>query len=291
MRPGGLTVTAAINVRPRVVIRRITDAKPQVQLNGKPVSEYRDLATDWPLVSAFLHRLGERHGAAIEIHAADHLRLGLGSSGAGATLLAATLGILEGDELSAEDIIRNAHEFETRLAGCPCGPQDHAASVLGSLRILEFGQGCKQRLLPYASRWGLFSFWSTGETRQARSVIPTILRPDGDVIWDLKKAVTARVADAIVSGRIQDVIAALRHELQLQRDLGMLTERQLAAVVIVETLDSAAKVSGAGNGGTLVVLSRCGERKVSIQHALVAAGLRELMLSVEGTGIRIETQG
>lgn len=288
MHNGGLTVTASVNVRPYLTMQKIDASSSSVDIADLD-TEY--VASEWPLVEAFKTHLDTRGDAyRIKVFPTELMNVGLGSSGAASVLFVTAMAIVEGRSSTTMELIGNAHQFETILAACPCGPQDHIAAVVGGLNLIEY-PSLKYHEIAYASAWNLFTFWLNNETRNSSAVIPATMQRHTSVIWDLKHELTRNVRDALAIGDIGVIIEAIRDEAAIQNRLGMLTIRQAAAIDAAERHGGAAKVSGAGLGGVVVTFAPDRNSKSAMQSALHDEGFEELALSVDNQGISIEAAG
>ncbi|MCH8274366.1 MAG: hypothetical protein IH851_06215 [Armatimonadetes bacterium] len=288
MYEGGLTLTAAVNVRARLTLRRIRGRKSTIEYSAKHGTGRIDAAA-WPLIWALQQLLDEeRGGYEVEIFPTQQIDVGLGSSGAASLLIAAAVQIIRQGSPSLRELVKQAHEFEKHQAECPCGPQDHAACVLGWLHLIEYPT-LKATRVPYTSVWDRFSFWRSNGTRRAREVIPGVIRRHTEVIWRLKREITRTLADAFATADVAAILEAVSREFSIQMDLEMATDRQVRAVGCVQKAGGAAKISGAGGGGTLVVVAPDSDTRAQIGNLLRDHGFREVSLSVDSRGLAVES--
>ena len=289
MHDGGASLTASINIRPYLTIKKGSNTgKSYVTIAGKQV---RDDHADWPLIKAFkvqADSLPEPY--TIQVFPTALTNIGLGSSGAASVLLTAAATILEGQPISDKELIRAAHQFETNLASWPCGPQDHVASVLGGLNLIEY-PSLRSRKIAYASIWGMLTFWMLDDRRNAHEVIPLTMQSHTSAVWARKHDLTWNISDALAAGDLGAIIKTMREEAVIQKQLNMLTSFQLEAIKAVERIGGGAKVSGAGGGGVIVAFAPDRERLPGIRLSLQDLNYTEVQLSVDAQGITVEAAG
>jgi mevalonate kinase len=284
MQPGGLTFTASLRNRPVLQLRTVASGSSEIVLRGAPL----DSIEEWQLIARFWERLAPLGGSYhVNVVPTGLLNVGLGSSGAASVLFAAALAIVDGSSPLAAELIRAAHTFETEIAEYPCGPQDHAASVLGGLNLIEF-PSITVHSVPDLSAWTALSFWTTDERRQAHELIPAMAARHTEAIWATKATLTRRIATAFAGCDIDTVVDCIHRESLVQTELGMLTARQLKAVAAIEADGGAGKVSGAGGGGVLIVAAVDAEVHSRIGEKMLGQNLRELRLWVDDRGLYLD---
>lgn len=243
----------------------------------------------WPLVDAFKQRLEQMDVAfQVDLHPSAFTRIGLGSSGAASLLLATASALATKQLKSLIGLVEDAHRFETEMASWPCGRQDHVASAFGGFRLIEY-PSLAQKPVSNLNLWSSLGFWASDERRSARVVIPQILDSHTRLMWDLKRVITKNVTEAFESSSVEDLIEAIQSEFALQKQLRMPTDLQTQAADIISSYGGAAKVSGAGGGGMLVVVSPSRDKDERIRHALSSKGFREIQLTVDSQGLLIES--
>jgi len=291
MHDDGLTLTGAVNIRPRLTIRRSSEKRSSVHIHYPDGKINESSSNGWSLVEAFQKRLNQlKECYVVDIFPTELMGVGLGSSGAASILLASAIALAENRVISIRELIYEAHYLETKLASCPCGPQDHVAAALGGLRLIEY-PSLRQNQVPYLSIWNELTFWMASERRQAKKIIPKIVDGHTRIMWDLKREITRNIANSFSSSSLPDIIEAVRNEYTIQKQLQMLTDLQLNAVELVMSRGGAAKVSGAGGGGILLVVMPKKEHLPSIQASLREMGLSEILLSIDAQGLTVETAG
>ena len=220
------------------------------------------------------------------------------SSGlAGSTaLLAATLACLKGDiqdRAAFADEVRNA---ELNGAGIACGYQDAFMAVHGGLRLMEFtGRDPDADIAPvqtteFESELP-FLLISTGVERLSGSVHgPMIARwkaGERAVVDGMKEIGTLAVpgAENLKRGRLDRLAKAMRRNHEIVRDLGGSgepIERLIARCLEAGAL--AAKLAGAGLGGTVIALVEDPDR---LQGALAAHGYERFLRPRIGPGLLV----
>jgi mevalonate kinase len=289
MHPGGETFTASLSTRARLVLRR-TPRPSRISIHDGPDSR----PDEWPLIRTFRWRLWELDkqqqldsAYEVDVVPTEYINLGLGSSGAGSVLLAAALAIIDGSTLTDTDLIEAAHEFETSTADFECGPQDHAASVLGGLNLISYPSLAVTRMTDLAA-WSAFTFWTTGQPRHAGDVIPITVERHTGRVWATKAVIVRTLVAAFEAKDRAGITECVRRESVIQVELGMLTDRQQELAELATTFGCAAKVSGAGGGGVLVFATPDDDRTAKLRRELDREGLHELALQVGPQGFSVD---
>jgi mevalonate kinase len=211
---GTCTLTCAISARPQVEIERKRGVgKPEiVLLLGSKIHDDWD-RQEWRLLAAAERLLPKAAGVRITVRPSDLREQGLGSSGAGSLLLAAAIAIVDGRPLALEQLVREAHKLESEVAGCPCGPQDHASAAWGGLRLFDYGEAkLASEVVRHDSLLRRLSFWTFGAGRRAREIIPHVQMRHTDSDIDEKTQITKRMAKAIGRREWKTVNEELKRE-------------------------------------------------------------------------------
>lgn len=221
---------------------------------------------------------------------------GLGSSSTVTVGALHAMHTFKGENVSEEQLAKQACEIEIERLGKPMGVQDQYIAAYGGLRFMEFKENGqievqKVELNPaYKRRFeeSLLLFY-TGITRQADS----ILKEQKENIQDRKKtlgqlkemAVVAR--DELQAGNVDAIGEILHESWQLKKqlasrvsngDIDDLYARAMAAGAL------GGKVTGAGGGGFLLFYCRP-EKQDDLRKAL--SNLQELPFRLEQDGTKV----
>jgi mevalonate kinase len=256
-----------------------------VVYNAHGVQENAD---SWPLIDVFKTRIENLHsGFRFDIFLPSYIGLGMGSSGAGAVLLLGALAIVENRFMCDLELIHEAHYFESHLAMCPCGPQDHTIATLGGLRLIEY-PSLDHKKIDFAPVWESLTVWKSDGFREARLIIPEVLSQHTELIWNRKKLLATTIAESFSRGDIRSTLEGVRNEYEIQKELRMVTELQAKAVEAVIHAGGAAKISGAGGGGVVVAIGTNDTQQASIRSILKGFGYSPIPLSIDNNGLLIE---
>lgn len=221
------------------------------------------------------------------------------SSGlAGSTaLLAATLACLKGGEIEDRQAFADeVRDVELKEAGIACGYQDATMAVHGGLTLMEFpgrtpdDATAPAKLTPIEAELP-FLLISTGVQRLSGGVHgPMIARwraGERAVVDGMREIGTLAVpgADALRRGSLGRLARAMRGNHEIVRELGgsgepieRLIERCLEAGAM------AAKLAGAGLGGTVIALTENPDR---LQKALADLGYERFLRPTIAPGLRM----
>lgn len=225
------------------------------------------------------------------------------SSGlAGSTaLLAATLAcvmIAHGQEPKADaefaELVRDVEKCE---AGVQCGFQDAYMVVHGGLQRMEFGDKSPSTVGPFATLESLrldlpFLLVTTGVERLSGSVhgpvIDRWLAGDADIRRAVSEVTELGIsgARAFFQGDIQDLAYCMNRNQELIAGWG--GSGEAIDKLVADCLSSgatAAKLAGAGMGGTVIALT---ENLVELEANLGAKGYKQFMRPVIAPGLTIE---
>lgn len=293
---GGRVLNCAIDKYIYVIVKQRFDDDIYVNYSQKEiVSRVEDLQHD--LVREAMHMAGVRTGVEITTLAdVPSAGSGLGSSSAVTVGLLHALFAYQGRQVSGEELADRACAIEIDRCGKQIGKQDQYIAALGGIRDIRFGPGdrvvAEEVVVPTARRRLLqdqMLLFYTGITRSATTIledqtanVPNIL-PELHLLKDLAGA----AADGLRRGQVSAVSDALRASWEAKRTLapGVSTGQIDSAVgAALEAGASAAKVSGAGGGGFLLVTCDA-EHQRDVRKRLAA--MRELPIKIDPLGSRV----
>ncbi|MDQ6728249.1 MAG: GHMP kinase [Actinomycetota bacterium] len=293
---GGRVLNCAIDKYIYVIVKQRFDDEIYVNYSKKEiVSRVEDLQHE--LVREAMHMAGVRTGVEITTLAdVPSAGSGLGSSSAVTVGLLHALFAYTGRQVSGEELADRACTIEIDRCGKQIGKQDQYIAALGGIRDISFGPGdrvvAEEVVVPTAQRRLLqdqMLLFYTGVTRSATTIleqqtanVPNIL-PQLDLLRDL----AGRAADGLRRGDVGAVGEALRASWEAKRVLAPgVSNGQIDAAVdsALEAGASAAKVSGAGGGGFLLVTCEA-EHQRAVRQSL--AGMQELPIRIDPLGSRV----
>ena len=293
---GGRVLNCAIDKYIYVIVKQRFDDEIYVNYSKKEiVSRVEDLQHE--LVREAMHMAGVRTGVEITTLAdVPSAGSGLGSSSAVTVGLLHALFAYTGRQVSGEELADRACTIEIDRCGKQIGKQDQYIAALGGIRDISFGPGdrvvAEEVVVPTAQRRLLqdqMLLFYTGVTRSATTIleqqtanVPNIL-PQLDLLRDL----AGRAADGLRRGDVGAVSEALRASWEAKRVLAPgVSNGQIDAAVdsALEAGASAAKVSGAGGGGFLLVTCEA-EHQRAVRQSL--AGMQELPIRIDPLGSRV----
>lgn len=232
------------------------------------------------------------------------MQAGLAGSTALVCAIVAALQASSGSVQHAHRLVETVRDVELNRLGVLCGFQDATMSVFGGLRFIDVRN--REALLqgpdePYvvAERLHTPDFPFVVAHTGVRHHSGTVHKSLRDRWLEGEKAVVSgysriqRIAQmgkrALLDGEWDRLAELMNENHAIQRDLGgsgESNERLIHAALDAGAL--AAKLAGAGGGGTIIALTHEPER---IGNALMAAGADTLVeLSSEARGLVIETQ-
>jgi D-glycero-alpha-D-manno-heptose-7-phosphate kinase len=221
---------------------------------------------------------------------------GLGSSSSVTVGLLHALYAYQGQQVSAAELAERACTIEIERCGKPIGKQDQYIAAFGGIRDLRFGPGeevtADELNLDPAYRRSLqrqILLFYTGITRSANTILAEqsanikSTHAELDLLRDL-----AGQAVGLLSGGHVDALGPMLRE-------SWEAKRKLASGVSNEEIDSAisralaagatgVKVTGAGGGGFLVVISPV-ERQRAVRESL--RHMQELPIKLDRLGSRV----
>jgi D-glycero-alpha-D-manno-heptose-7-phosphate kinase len=221
---------------------------------------------------------------------------GLGSSSAVTVGLLHALFAYQGHQVSATELAELACTIEIERCGKPIGKQDQYIAAMGGIRDIKFGPGDQVRAeslgLTAAERRTLqqqIMLFYTGITRSADPILAeqtANIKTSKDQL-DLLRNLAGLAVDRLRSGDIAAVGAAMREGWEAKRKLATGVSNQRIDAMVSRALDagaSAAKLTGAGGGGFLLVLCPM-ERQFAVRQSL--RDMRELPVQLDPLGSRV----
>lgn len=293
---GGRVLNAAIDKYVYVIVKQRFDDDIYVNYSKKEiVSRVEDLKHE--LVREAMQMAGVQGGVEITTLAdIPSAGSGLGSSSSITVGLLQALFAYRGRALSAAELAERACTIEIDHCRKPIGKQDQYAAAFGGLSDIQFGPGDavsvdEIRLIPVVHRKvqrELMLFF-TGITRSADPILGEQNANLEDRIsqFDQLRDLAGEAADGLRCADVGALAKALRKS--------WLTKRQLATGISNSAIDdivdgalaagaSAAKVTGAGGGGFLLVICPV-EAQQEVRVRL--ARLNELPIKLEPLGSRV----
>lgn len=293
---GGRVLNAAIDKYVYVIVKQRFDNEIYVNYSKKEiVSRVADLEHE--LVREAMTMTGVSGGVEITTLAdIPSSGSGLGSSSAVTVGLLHALFAYTGRQVSAAELAERACTIEIDRCGKPIGKQDQYIAAFGGIRDLRFGPGdvvtTDELGISPATRRDLqqqILLFYTGITRSA----DVILAEQNANITDtttqlgLLRDLAGFAVDKLRSGDADALGPALRESWEAKRKLASGVSTPAIDEAVTTALDagaSGAKLTGAGGGGFLLVISRP-EHHRTVRQAL--ANLRELPVKLDRLGSRI----
>lgn len=221
---------------------------------------------------------------------------GLGSSSSVTVGLLHALFAYQGRQVSAAELAERACEIEIVRCGKPIGKQDQYIAAFGGIRDLRFGPGdevtAEELELEGACQRSLqrqILLFYTGITRSANTILAdqsaniTSTHAELDLLRDL----AGNAVSLLRGGHVDALGPMLRESWEAKRKLaaGITNERIDQAVSRALTAGATGvKVTGAGGGGFLVVISPV-ERQRAVRESL--RDMRELPIKIDRLGSRV----
>ena len=294
---GGRVLNCALDKYVYVIVKQRFDDDIYVNYSKKEiVSRVDDLEHE--LVRETMRMTGVTSGVEIttlaDIPSAGGS--GLGSSSAVTVGLLHALYAYQGRQMSAEELAERACSIEIDLCGKPIGKQDQYIAALGGIRDIRFGPGeevvAEDLKLGSAERRALqqqIMLFYTGITRSANTILAEqsanmdATRPQLDLLRDL----AGFAAERLRSGDVGAVGPAVRESWEAKRKLASGISNEQIDLAVTRALDAGAsgvKLTGAGGGGFLVVISAL-EHQPAIRRSL--ADMQELPVKLDPLGSRV----
>ncbi len=221
---------------------------------------------------------------------------GLGSSSSVTVGLLNALHAYAGNQVTAEQLAREACQIEIEILGRPIGRQDQYIAAYGNLRFIEFGRDDQFRVEPVAlsesQRRKLVSnllLFYTGRTRKATSVLTEQVANIRDRAEELLRIgqLAYRAKEALEGGLLDD-LGELLHE-------NWLLKKQLASGITLPEIEQmyelargagalGGKIAGAGGGGFLLLYC---PRPAQDRLRQALSGYRELPFMLSRYGSKV----
>lgn len=293
---GGRVVSAAIDKYVYVIVKQRFDNEIYVNYSRKEiVSKVADLEHD--LVREAMTMTGVSGGVEITTLAdIPSSGSGLGSSSAVTVGLLHALFAYTGRQVSAPELAERACTIEIDRCGKPIGKQDQYIAAYGGIRDLRFGPGdvvtADEIGISPATRRELqqqILLFYTGITRSADVILAEQAAEIEATASQLHllRDLAGFAVDKLRSGVIDGLGPAIRESWETKRKLasGISTNQiDQAVTAALEAGASGAKLTGAGGGGFLLVISPP-ERHRAVRQAL--ADMRELPIKLDRLGSRV----
>lgn len=232
---------------------------------------------------------------------------GLGGSSALAIALLGAMAHACRRSLSDGEAVAVACDLETRILGLPAGTQDHWAARCGGVSVLHHEPGGTRReALPHAAAVleGALVLADTGVAHHSGmnnwTVFRAFLDGDADVraalqgVADAARDMEAALRPAAGSGDpVRAAARALDAEWEARRRLSpAVTSPEVEAVVgAARSAGGAAKVCGAGGGGTVACLPLASNGRATLAEAVRATGARVLPVRLTERGLEVREEG
>lgn len=293
---GGRVLNCAIDKYIYVIVKQRFDEDIYVNYSKKEiVSRVEELEHE--LVREAMHMAGIRGGVEITTLAdVPSAGSGLGSSSAVTVGLLHALFTYQGRQVSAEELADRACMIEIDRCGKPIGKQDQYIAALGGIRDIRFGPGDRviadEVHVPAPQRRALqqqMLLFYTGVTRSANTILKEQTANVGSTLaqLDLLCSLAGEAADGLRRGDVAAVSQALRRSWEAKKALATGVSNTTIDAAVDAALDAgatAAKVSGAGGGGFLLVTSPV-EHHGKIRERL--AEMKELPIKIDSVGSRV----
>jgi D-glycero-alpha-D-manno-heptose-7-phosphate kinase len=293
---GGRVLNAAIDKYVYVIVKQRFDDEIYVNYSTKEiVSRVEDLQHE--LVREAMYMAGVRGGVEITTLAdIPSAGSGLGSSSSVTVGLLHALFAYQGRQVTAEELADRACAIEIDRCRKPIGKQDQYVAAFGGICDIHFGPGDRvfvdQLKLASLSRrhiQGELLLFFTGITRSADTILGEQTANIADRLPQLNQLrdLAGEAASGLRAGDIDALGAALNKSWEAKRALASgvsnshIDEAVEAALAAGAT---GAKVTGAGGGGFLLVVSPL-ESQRAVREQL--AHMKELPINIEPFGSRV----
>ena len=292
----GFVVSSAIDKYLFVIVKERFDDRIYINYMKKEIVDYVD-EIQHELVREAMKITGVERGVEITMLAdVPSGGSGLGSSSSITVGLLNALYMYQGEQVTAEQLAREACEIEIERCGKPIGVQDQYIAAYGNLRSFRFrasGQVEVERIpIGDADKRVLGSnlqLFFTDKTRQADVILAEQKSRIADRMGALRKlkqyAIEAK--GAIGEGRFDEVGRILKESWEFKKQMaGKITNREIDAMYDKAMSAGAlgGKISGAGGGGFLLVYAQR-EWQNAVREAL--SDYRELPFFLENDGSKV----
>ena len=294
LKHGGLCLTATIDKYVYCIVKKRFDDLIIVNYSKKEVVE--DVNNiQHKLVREALRLLGIEKGIEVSFLADIPSKgTGLGSS---SSVVIGTLNALHaylGENVSSEQLAREAVQIEIDILKNPIGVQDQYAIALGGLRATQFHQSGdveSQKIAISESVKEDFNnslmLFYTGETRKSKEILSSLNIADNIVALDQKKALADEGIMNLINGNLKEFGDLLGSSWATKKKSNSKTTNEEIDLMYEKALEAGAiggKVIGAGGGGFLLVMFSANKR-ARIREAL--KDYKELSFRFNDFGSRI----
>jgi D-glycero-alpha-D-manno-heptose-7-phosphate kinase len=221
---------------------------------------------------------------------------GLGSSSSVTVGLLHALYAYQGQQVSAAELAERACTIEIERCGKPIGKQDQYIAAFGGIRDLRFGPGeevtADELHLDPAYRRSLqrqILLFYTGITRSANTILAeqnaNIKTTHAEL--DLLRDLAGQAVGLLSGGQVDALGPMVRESWEAKRKLACGVSNEEIDLAIARALSAGAtgvKVTGAGGGGFLVVISPV-ERQRAVRESL--RDMQELPIKLDRLGSRV----
>ncbi len=277
----------AIDLTTQVFVRGAPSSSLNSDPNAGTANPYFRVALEvaWP------------DGKPIEVRSITRIprAAGLGSSGAFVSALAAALGARTGG-IARSQLAQRAFEIERGAQGVG-SPGDTSASVAGGYVALNGGPGEPLwTVRAPEGRWEVrrvedprwvwvvaYSGVPRATADAVRAVGERVRRPDGPALLAQFAEVARSGIAAVGRGDRVETAELLRRNQELLREAGVSHPRVEALLAAAAPVAEAAKITGAGAGGSIVALPKPG-REAELVRTLARAGALPFAVRCESEG-------
>jgi len=272
------------------------------KVSGRDVSEIMAKG-EQGLAAQLLRAFGVETGVRVVTHLRVATTSGLGGSSALAVAVAGALAHAIGRKVDPDAIWPMTRDAEARAIGLPTGLQDYQAALRGGALALrlEPGEVRVERLSADPARIEeSLLLVDAGPARSAGVSTWEVLKGQIEGDTRVREALAAiaqigaRLHDALVSGRFDDVADLLTEEWEARKRLTPdVTTAQIERIAeVARAAGGAARPCGPGGGGTVAVWAPPGARgpgpREAVKASLEAAGIRFVPARVDLRGLDVE---
>lgn len=296
-RFGGFIFAATVNLYMDVLIKatRSDDGIHVLYKTFEAVSSVDQVKHD--LAREALRAAGVEKGVTISFKADTPAGTGLGSSGACSVALAKGLATFAGTDMENEEAAASAFRM-TRALGLPDGVQDPYACALGGFAVLDIAKdgtvGVRRPDIASGTIDRFFANTLFLYTGVQRFSAPLLANQDEAKVMELKhrtKEIGVQILDAFQRddldrfGRLMDEHWQIKKAMS-QRMSNPSFDRIYATARGAGALGG--KIMGAGAGGYFMITCPDEITKDRVRQALASCTLREMPLSLDRQGARVQ---
>jgi D-glycero-alpha-D-manno-heptose-7-phosphate kinase len=264
----GFVVSSAIDKFAFVIVKERFDDKIYLNTMTKEIRDDVD-SIEHELVREAMRMTGVDRGVEVTLLSdIPSEGSGLGSSSSFTVGLLNAFYSYRGEQVTAEQLAREACEIEIERLGKPIGKQDQYIAAYGGLRWIRFrpdghvDQGrldaSPEQVRELSSRLHLFF---TGRTRKADAILSEQKKQTGDRIAELDgiKELALKLRPALESGELDRLGEVLHANWELKRQLAAgISDPQIEEMYELARSSGVlgGKICGAGGGGFLLTYCR-----------------------------------